>query len=59
MKKIIKHIPTQCCYYTEEDGETVIICGAELHPAIDGEVFWKYVDKYEEKVVTPSDPYQH
>ena len=59
MKKIIKHIPTQCCYYTEEDGKTVVICGAELHPVIDGEVFWKYADKYEEKVVNPSDPYHH
>jgi hypothetical protein len=54
-KKIVRHIPTQCCYYTEEDGETVIICGCDLHPVIDGEVFWEYVDEYVEKKVVPAD----
>ena len=49
MKKILKHIPTQCCYYTEEDGKTVIICGCVMQPVIDGKIFWEYVDKYEEK----------
>ena len=56
-KKIIRHIPTQCCYYTEDDGETVIICGCSLKPKIDGKIFWEYVDKYTEKVVQPVDPF--
>ena len=59
MKKILKHIPTQCCYYTEEDGKTVIICGCVMQPTIDGKIFWEYVDKYEEKIIRPSDPYHH
>lgn len=59
MKKIVKHIPTQCCYYTEDDGKTVIICGCVMQPVIDGKIFWEYVDKYEEKVIKPSDPYHH
>lgn len=56
-QKFVKHIPTQCCYPLEDDGKTVIICGAKLTPEIDGKIFWKYVDKYERKVFTPSDPY--
>ena len=59
MKKIVRHIPTQCCYYTEDDGKTVIIAGAKLTPAIDGKIFWEYVDKFEEKVIKPSDPYHN
>lgn len=59
MKKIIKHIPTQCCYYTEEDGETLIICGCVMKPVIDGEVFWEYTDTYIEKIPTPSNPYHN
>lgn len=56
MKKIVRHIPTQCCYYTEEDGKTVIICGAHLTPEIDGKIFWEYVDKFEEKKPQPPNP---
>lgn len=56
-KKIVRHIPTQCCYYTEEDGKTVIICGANLAPKIDGETFWEYVDEFVEKEIKASDPY--
>lgn len=56
-KKIVRHIPTQCCFYTEEDGETVIICGAHLTPKIDGKIFWEYVDEFVEKEIKPSDPY--
>lgn len=56
-KKIVRHIPSQCCYYTEEDGVTVVICGARLTPEIDGKIFWEYVDHYIEKVIKPSDPY--
>ena len=56
-KKIVRHIPTQCCYYTEEDGETVLICGCDLKPKINGKIFWEYVDKYIEKEIKPSDPY--
>ena len=56
-KKIVRHIPTQCCYYTEEDGKTVIICGAYLTPEIDGKIFWEYVDEFVEKEIKPSDPY--
>ena len=57
MRKIVRHIPTQCCYYTEEDGKTVIICGARLTPEIDGTTFWEYSDEYKEKIIVPSDPY--
>ena len=56
-KKIVRHIPTQCCYYTEEDGKTVIINGCIMTPEIDGKIFWEYVDKYVEKVIKPSNPY--
>jgi hypothetical protein len=55
-KKIVKHIPTQTCYYTEEDGITVVICGARLTPEIDGKVFWEYVDEFVEKEILPSNP---
>lgn len=55
--KYARHIPTQCCYLLEDDGKTVIICGAHLEPRIDGKIFWEYVDKYEEKIVTPSNLY--
>ena len=55
-KKIVRHIPSQCCYYTEEDSKTVIICGADLHPNIDG-VIWEYVDKFVEKEIVPSNPH--
>ena len=54
--KYVRHIPTQCCYEISEDG-TVLICGAELHPVIDGKIFWEYVDHYMEKVVKPSDTF--
>lgn len=56
-KNFVQHIPTDCCYPLEPDGKTVIICGAHITPKIDGEVFWRYIDKFVEKVVTPSDPY--
>lgn len=56
-KKIVRHIPTQCCYYTEEDGKTIVIAGIPIQPKIDGKVFWEYVDKYVEKVVVPTDPF--
>lgn len=56
-KKIVRHIPTQCCYYTEDDGETVIICGCSLKPKIDGKIFWEYTDRFIEKEIKPSDPY--
>lgn len=56
-KKIVRHIPTKCCYYTEDDGETVIICGARLTPKIDGKIFWEYMDKFVEKEIKPNDPY--
>lgn len=55
--KYVRHIPTQCCYKLEDDGKTVIICGAHLTPKIDGKIFWEYVDEYVEKVVVASDPY--
>lgn len=55
--KYVVHIPTGCCYKLEPDGKTVIICGAHLTPAIDGEVFWKYSDVYFEKEIVPSNPY--
>ena len=54
--KYVRHIPTQCCYEIDDEG-IVRICGAELHPEIDGSVFWEYVDQYIEKVVTPSNPF--
>lgn len=57
MPKYVMHIPTGCCYPLEPDGKTVIICGACLTPEIDGKVFWRYTDKFVEKVPTPSDPY--
>lgn len=53
----LRHIPTQCCYLLEPDGETVIICGAHLKPKVDGKIFWEYTDEYVEKVVVPSNPY--
>ena len=56
-KKFVKHIPSGCCYPLEDDGKTVIICGARLTPEIDGNIFWEYVDEYIEKIVIPSDPY--
>ena len=58
-KKIqyVRHIPTQCCYPLEDDGKTVIICGAHLEPKIDGKIFWEYVDKYYPKEVKPSNPF--
>lgn len=56
-KKIVRHIPTQCCYYTEEDGETVIVCGCVMKPEIDGKIFWEYVDEYVEKKITAANPF--
>jgi hypothetical protein len=53
----VRHIPTQCCYPLEEDGKTVIICGAKLTPEIDGKIFWEYTDSYVEKIIKPVDPY--
>lgn len=47
-KKIVRHITTDCCYYTEEDGKTVVICGAHLTPELDGK-FWEEVSEYKEK----------
>jgi hypothetical protein len=55
-KKIVRHITTDCCYYTEEDGKTVIICGAHLAPELDGK-FWEEVSEYKEKEITSVDPY--
>ena len=55
-QKFVKHIPTQCCYPLEDDGKTVVICGARLAPEIDNK-FWEYTDKYVVKMPTPSDPY--
>lgn len=55
-KKIVRHITTDCCFYTEEDGKTVIICGAYLIPELDGK-FWEEVSEYKEKKVVPIDPY--
>ena len=55
-QKFVRHISTQCCYPLEDDGKTVIICGAHLTPEIDNK-FWEYVDKDVEKVVVASDPY--
>lgn len=55
-KKIVRHIPTQCCYYTEEDGKTVVICGAHLTPELDGK-FWEEVSEFIIKEITPNDPY--
>lgn len=55
-KKIVRHITTDCCYYTEEDGKTVIICGAHLTPELDGK-FWEEVSEYKEKEIVPSNPY--
>lgn len=56
-KKIVRHITTDCCYYTEEDGKTVIICGAQLIPELDGK-FWEEVSEYKEKVITYVDPFE-
>lgn len=56
-KKIVRHIPSQCCYYTEEDGKTVIICGAHLTPEIDGK-FWEYTEEFIEKKVERVDPFE-
>ena len=56
-QRFIRHIPSGCCYPLEEDNKTVIICGAYLTPNIDGKVFWEYTDKYEQKVLTPSNPH--
>lgn len=56
-KKIVRHIPTQCCYYTEDDGETVVICGCNLKPKVDGKIFWEYTDCFIKKEIKPSDPY--
>lgn len=55
-KKIVRHITTDCCYYTEEDGKTIIICGARLTPELDGK-FWEEVSEYKEKEIKPDDPY--
>jgi hypothetical protein len=55
-KKIVRHITTDCCYYTEEDGKTVIICGIHLTPELDGK-FWEEVSEYKEKIPTCVDPY--
>ena len=55
-KKIVRHITTDCCFYTEEDGKTVIICGVRLTPELDGK-FWEEVDKFIEKEIVPSNPY--
>ena len=55
-KKIVRHIPTNTCYYTEDDGITVIICGANLVPEIDGKI-WEYVDEYIENIPVAVDPY--
>jgi hypothetical protein len=55
-KKIVRHITTDCCFYTEEDGKTVIICGACLTPELDGK-FWEEVSEYKEKEIVPVDPY--
>ena len=54
--KYLRHIPTQCCYEILDDG-TIDICGARIQPEVDGKIFWEYTDKYEEKVVVPSNPY--
>ena len=54
--KYVVHIPTNTCHKLEEDGKTVIICGAHLTPKIDGKIFWRYTDEYFEKEVKPSDP---
>ena len=54
-KKIVRHITTDCCYYTEEDGKTVIICGAHLTPELDGK-FWEGVSEYKKKIVISVDP---
>ena len=54
----VKHIPSGCCYPLEEDGKTVIICGANLTPKIDGEIFWEYVDTYTHKEVKPSNQFR-
>lgn len=55
--KYVRHIPTDCYFPLEEDGKTVIICGARLTPEIDGTTFWEYSDEYKEKIIVPSDPY--
>lgn len=55
-KKIVHHITTDCCYYTEDDGKTVIICVAHLTPKLDGK-FWEEVSEYKEKEIQPNDPY--
>ena len=55
-KKIVRHITTDCCYHTEEDGKTVIICGARLTPELDGK-FWEKVSEYKEKIITSVDPF--
>lgn len=56
-QKFVRHIPSGCCYPLEDDGKTVMICGANLTPTIDGKIFWEYVDKYEYKISEPSNPY--
>lgn len=55
--KYVMHIPTQCCYTLEPDGETVVISGARLKIRVDGEIFWKYVDAPIEKKVVATDPF--
>ena len=57
MQKILRHIPTQCCYYTEDDGKTINICGCRMQPEVDGKIFWEYTDVYVEKEIKPSDPH--
>jgi hypothetical protein len=54
-KKIVRHIATDCCYYTEEDGKTVIICDIHFTPELDGK-FWEEVSEYKEKIPTCVDP---
>lgn len=53
--KYLRHIPTQCCYPLEPDGKTIIICGAQLTPEVDGKIFWEYTNEYTEKVIKPTD----
>lgn len=55
-KKIVRHIATDYYYYTEEDGKTIIICGARLTPKLDGKL-WEEVSEYKEKIITCVDPY--
>lgn len=58
-QKFVRHIPSQTCYPLEEDGKTVIICGAHLTPEIDGKIFWEYVDKFIPKEIKPSNPFHN